>query len=60
MRLYWKVGQRQAFGFDLLWRYEDAGKIPEVVRHASTVVLAHTDEKSVQRYVADLFGQCVC
>lgn len=26
-----------------------------MVRHASTVVLAHTDEKSVQRYVADLF-----
>ena len=30
-------------------------KIPEVVRHASTVILAHSDEKFVQRHVADLF-----
>lgn len=30
-------------------------KIPETVRHASTIVLAHTDEEFIQRYVADLF-----
>lgn len=30
-------------------------KMPEVVRHASTVILAHADEDYVQRHVADLF-----
>lgn len=30
-------------------------KIPNVVRHASTVILAHTDVDYVQRQVADLF-----
>lgn len=30
-------------------------KIPEAVRHASTVVLAHSDEAYLQREVADLF-----
>lgn len=30
-------------------------KIPEVVRHSSTVILAHTDADGVQRQVADLF-----
>lgn len=30
-------------------------KIPAVVRHASTVILAHTDADYVQRQVADLF-----
>jgi len=30
-------------------------KVPEVVRHSSTVILAHTDADDVQRQVADLF-----
>lgn len=35
-------------------------KIPEAVRHASTVILAHSGEDYIQRYVADLFLGKAC